>query len=108
VPSSTSTAILATSTQYIYVRIYASVNNSPYDPTIDPVAFCVVPKGTPPVTFSSAAWSPGADVPTARYLVGPLNGGQLLQPGRWDVYVQISTGSETPVLYSGELLVTLT
>lgn len=97
------TIVLAESTQYIYVQITSSIVATPYNPTSLPVAVAITPPNVPPTVFTTAAWLAGQAVPTVKFLIGPLNGGMVLAPGDYDVYIQITNTPEVPVIPSGHL-----
>ena len=101
--------IIAQSTENIYIQITSVLPTGVnFDPTIYPVDVCIVPTGTTPETYLPATWLTGVPVPTVAFLVGPLNGGQPLSAGNYDVYVQITTPVEVPVIPCGVLQVRTT
>lgn len=106
-------AIAAQSTVYVQVPV---TNTEGIDPTADVVALAFIgPYGTtvqaadyPPTsttTWHTASWLAGAATPTAKLLVGPNGGAVTLGVGGYQVWVKITDNPETPVLWSGPLVV---
>lgn len=99
--------ISSLSTEYLQVPVQASLNGTPYNPTGDPVEFAFVTGSGYPVT-----WYPGSWVTTvqsiylAQCLIGPQNGGVVLAPGTYTVWVQITDFPEIPVQPTGSLQIT--
>lgn len=94
------------STEYIRVPIAATVNNFPYNPTGDVVAFAFTTGANP----ASGDWHPGLwDSTNAPYvaqcLVGP-SGGVALTVGTWVIWVKITDNPEVPVRAVGQLAIT--
>lgn len=92
---------------------------APYDPTSASVSFAFMgPYGsyvqaasqTPTSTthFTNGSWGTTQSYPTvfiAQCLVGPSGSINLAQ-GSYAVWIKIATSPETPILYSGPLVVT--
>lgn len=99
--------IMSESTQYVYSQITSAVPgiSNLANPTQFPVAVAIVPPGVAPSAYTAAAWVAGAPIPTVQFLVGPQNGGILLPPGDFRVFVQITATPEVPVIYAGILRV---
>jgi len=98
-------SVISDSTQYIYMQITSVVPGASVNFTAYPVAVAIAPPGTPPTVFLPATWVTGASIPTVQYLIGPLNGGLLLNPGNYEVYVQITINPEVPVIECGDFRV---
>lgn len=97
------------STEYILVPITSQVLGQPYDPTGDTVAMAFLPSGQDPQdsdahpaiweTWPGSAPMSGAEPPYpstfyASCLVGPANGGVVLAPGRYRVWVRVGDNPE--------------
>lgn len=106
------TSLASQSTQYVFTSI-----SGPTDPTSASVSFAFVgPYGNAPqaaeqvitssTVFTAGSWPSGqtASPWTAQILVGPA-GAITLTPGSYVMWVQVSASPETPVLFSGPLVV---
>jgi hypothetical protein len=92
----------ALSTQFVQVQVAAIVNGEAYDPTGDLVVMAFIPQSSPPgqpgdSDWVAASWEtdPGA-VYWATCLVGPANGGIVLDPGDYVVWVKVTDNPAVP------------
>ena len=98
------------STEYVRVPVCARDGSTVKNPTGDVVSFAFVPDGQSLGTawspWNTGLWDPqGSTTPwyTAMCLVGPANGGVVLSPGVYRVFVKISDSPEVPVHMGGVL-----
>lgn len=98
----------AASTEYVWVPVNARENGLDIDPHLLPVTMAFPERDVAPEEFFNAVWDVDSTVSpkaySAKCLVGPATGGAVaLEQGWYDVYVQIDSNPETPVIYSGRL-----
>lgn len=101
--------ISSLSTEYVQVPVQAIVNGAPYNPTSDTVQMAFVPVSSSnyPVSWFTGSWSTTVQGNfLAQCLVGPLNGGVILAPGTYTVWVKIIDSPEVPAKPAGTLQVT--
>lgn len=102
-------SIPATSLEYVFVSVTATVNSAAYNPTVDSVQFAFPATGGQPATWYAGSWDsnplPGTSTYTAKCLVGPGGTVQLTQ-GSYDVWVKITDNPEIPVRQVGLLGIT--
>lgn len=102
-------SISSLSTEYLQVPVQAQVNGLPFNPTSDVVQMAFVPIGSVnyPVTWFTGSWSTTAQGNyLAQCLIGPANGGVVLTPGTYKIWVKITDSPEVPVESSGTLTIT--
>jgi hypothetical protein len=98
------------STQYVQVPVEAIVSGAAYNPTGDTVRMAFMADWARPASgdWNSAIWShstaPG--IYLAQCLVGPGGGGIALDPGSYDIWVQVTDNPEIPVFTAGTLVIT--
>jgi hypothetical protein len=95
------------STQYVLVPVTVIIAGESVDPTAYPVQFAFTPIGTSPSAWTDGSWQ---DAPTnglwmAQCLVGPENGGLVLAPALYEIWIQVTGNPEVPVLQPGLLQV---
>lgn len=99
----------AQATEYVRVQTYAEENGAAVDPTVFSVTMAFPTTGVDPVSgdYKTASWETDATTtPLTRYvraLVGPTGGVVSLSKGRYDIWVKITAGAETPVEKVGAL-----
>ena len=103
------TTISSLSTQYILVPVRAYSMGLPYNPTSLTVQMAFITgTGKPGLSdWHAASWASTSTVNgayIAQCLVGPLNGGVALAIATYDVWVQVTSSPEVPVLISGGTL----
>jgi hypothetical protein len=104
---STDVTISQLSTQYIQVPVSATIGGVPYNPSGDVVQLAFQTGQSQP----SGDWHTGSWVVTAQggylaqCLVGPSNGGVVLAPGLYQIWVMITDSPEIPVIAAGSLTV---
>lgn len=88
------------STEYIAVPVNASVSGLDYNPSGDVVAMAfTATEATAPTVWNAGVWESNGDGSyNALVLVGPANGGVVLAPGIWHVWLKITDSPEVPVL----------
>jgi hypothetical protein len=100
------------SLQYVQASVNAAVNDVPYNPTADPVAFAFLAPGAS--VFGAQWWTGswastqsanGGTSYTAQCLVGP-GGTVQLATGTYQVWVRITDNPEVPVLPAYLLTIT--
>jgi hypothetical protein len=95
------------STEYIRVPVAATVNNAPYNPTNDAVAFAFTGGANPAGgDWHSGSWDSANTPYAAQCLVGPGAGGVALTVGTWVIWIKITDNPEVPVRAVGQLSVT--
>lgn len=98
----------ALSLEYVRVRVQATENGTPEDPSGDLVVMAFPVSGVAPVSgdWKSAGWETDAtttpDTYYARCLVGP-SGTVTLSAGTFDVWVKVTDNPEVPALKAGLL-----
>lgn len=99
--------IEALSVEYVKVPVRAIVNGAPFNPTVDVVLLAIVTHDVEPAPadFHVGSWETNSVTGQylARILVGPGQGPLALADGYYDVYVQVNSNPETPVLSAGVL-----
>lgn len=100
------------STQPVQQQVTAIVDGAVYDPSADVVQMSFVAQpnyGPPPnpAAWNAATWEvdPGP-VYFASCLVGPANGGIVLAPGAYQIYVKVTDNPAVPVLAGWFLQIT--
>lgn len=73
------------------------------NPTTDVVQFAFTAFNVSPTAWSTGSWDPGGPPYSARILVGPANGGVVLVPGSYEVWIKITDNPEVPVIQVGNL-----
>ncbi len=101
--------IPSVSTQYIQVPVRAWSQGLPFNPTDLTVQMAFIDGWAKPITadWNAASWASLTAVNgvyLAQCLVGPQNGGVDLGIGTWNVWVQVTSSPEIPVLISGGTL----
>lgn len=96
------------STEDVYVPVTAVLNGASYDPTADTVQVAFLPNRIRPSTddWHAATWSTTGGTNYAVCLVGPENGGVVLDIGTWVVWVRVVDSPEVPVMQAGYLNIT--
>jgi hypothetical protein len=96
------------STEYVRVKVAATVNGAAINPTSDAVQFAFTLDGANPTSWVSGSWETDATgqvaIYYARTLVGP-SGGTVLAAGTWTVWLKVTDSPETPVRQVGVLIV---
>jgi hypothetical protein len=96
--------MLATSTMLVQVPIQATLDGEPYDPTGDVVSMAFVVGSGQPASFNSGSWQTTVQgYYLAQCLVGPENGGVVLAPATYGIFVKIVDNPEVPILPAGSL-----
>lgn len=95
--------IAASSLEFVRVKVSATENGQPVDPSADVVAMAFVKPGAAPATFVTATWEADGTSYHARCLIGP-GGTVTLAPGDYVVWVKITDSPEAPVLRAPGLL----
>lgn len=79
----------------------------PYDPVGDTVQFAFVVGNGYPQTWYTGSWTTNIQgVYLAQCLLGPLNGGVVLAPATYVIWVQITDNPEVPVQLAGSMQIT--
>lgn len=97
--------VSSASTQYVFVPVTGTLLGSSYDPTGDPVSLAFVSLGVTPGSgdWHTATWQTVNSSNLAVCLVGPANGGVMLDAGVWVVWVRVTATPEVPILQAGYL-----
>ena len=95
------------STEYVPVYVSCQLAGASYDPTNDLVYMAFVQGNSQPSTWNSAVWAATsqANVYQAQCLVGPDNGGVVLNRGVWNVWLKIDGSPEIPIREAGVLTI---
>jgi hypothetical protein len=96
------------STQYVLIPVQATVAGEAISPAGFPVAFQFAPVGTTPTgSWTAGSWQDGTTngFYMAQCLIGPENGGLVLAPALYAIWIQITGNPEVPVLQPGLLQV---
>lgn len=93
------------STQYVLIPVQAIVAGEAINPTAFPVQFAFTPIGTNPSAWTAGSWQDGTTngLYMAQCLVGPENGGLVLTPALYEIWLQVTGNPEVPVLQPGLL-----
>jgi hypothetical protein len=99
--------ISSLSTEYVQVPVQATIMGVPYNPTADAVSLAFVVGNAYPTLWYAGSWVTTAQGNyLAQTLIGPANGGTVLAPGTYNIYVKITDNPEVPVIPSGSVTVT--
>lgn len=95
------------STQYVLVPVQAIVAGQSMNPTTYTVQFAFTAIGADPVSWLTGSWQAGTTngLYMAQCLIGPLNGGHVLAPATYAIWIQITGNPEVPVLQPGLLTI---
>lgn len=100
--------LASTSTQYVQIPVSAVQDGDIYNPTGDLVQMAFITSGQP----QSGDWHNGSWTTNlqgfflAQCLVGPLNGGVVLSPQMYTIWVKVTDDPEVPVMPAGTLTIT--
>jgi hypothetical protein len=97
--------IPAVSTQYVVADVTTAAGGMSFSPTSFPVNFAFISGPSEP---QESDWVPGGWASeiqpyVAQVLVGPYNGGLVLSPGSYQVWVQVVSPVQVPVMQVGTL-----
>ena len=99
--------IAASSTQYLVASISDGPGTLGFNPLSYPVNFAFIAGPAQPQSgdWHTGAWtSNNPDGPyTAQVLIGPANGGLVIAPGSYQVWAEVVTSSQNPVIQIGTL-----
>ena len=99
--------ISSLSTVYLQIPVQVTAQGQPYDPVGDDVNFAFVNGSAYPATWYPGSWTTNIQgVALAQVLVGPLNGGIVLTPATYVIWVQIVDDPEVPVTQAGTMQIT--
>jgi hypothetical protein len=95
------------STQYVLVPVTSLVAGQSVSPVADEVQFAFAPVGSDPSAWTPGSWQDGTTngLYVAQCLIGPANGGLVLAPGLYEIWVKVTDDPEVPVLQAGLLQV---
>ena len=96
------------STEYVQVSAAFTVSGSPVNPTNDAVQMAFMAGGALPGTsdWHAAVWETAGSAYYVQCLVGPANGGVVLAPGMYEIWVRITDNPEVPVRSPDQLSIT--
>ena len=96
------------STEYVQVQVSFTVAGAPVSPTGDTVVMAFTKGGAIPGNsdWHPAVWEVTGATYYAQCLVGPANGGIVLAPGIWSVWVRVTDSPEVPVRSPAQLQIT--
>lgn len=93
--------------EYVRVPVKATEAGVPVNPTVDVVSMAFEHPGSRPAAWHTASWETDATAQPSKYyarcLVGP--GHVPLEAGTYVVWVKVADSPETPVLRSGDLVI---
>ena len=96
------------STEYVLIEVAATISGVPVNPTGDTAQMAFMKSGAIPGSgdWHAASWETAGTVYYTRCLVGPANGGVVLAPGTWNIWVKVADSPEVPVRSPAQLQIT--
>lgn len=96
-------------TEYVIVPVNAVDDGVVISPTSDAVQFAfTIGYGIKPTVWYGASWDPNPVQGiwyNAKCLIGPSNGGVVLIPGTYTVWVKVTSNPQIPVKQAGTIVV---
>ena len=96
------------STEFVQIAVAATVNGAPVNPTGDTVQMAFTKDGAIPGSgdWHGASWETAGITYYAQCLVGPVNGGVVLTPGTYSIWLKVVDNPEVPVRSPTQLKIT--
>lgn len=106
-PEDTTITIAAISTEYLPVNITTTLGGISFNPTSDTVQFAFIAGPDEPGSgdWHNGTWSSSNAPYIAQILIGPANGGLVLDPGSYIIWVKIISSPQVPVFPVGTLTI---
>jgi len=100
--------ISALSTEPVRYAVSAVIGGASYDPTTDAVQYAFIPFGRSPTgpDWLTGTWTTVTGPPVqyvAECLIGPVNGGIVLAPGMYVIWLKVTDSPSVPVRDVGTL-----